>query len=299
MKWSFATIGLVAAGLVGIVIILLFQNLTVNNEEDYYLLKEITEAAMVDAIDLAYYRDTGKLKIVQEKFVENFTRRFAESANILNTQNYSLEFYNIMEYPPKVSVSVKTDIGEYTIFGNHLETQSYSVANSLDAILEIEEIPDDIVERKKCNATKEYYSIPYVEYRNTLYDLKLEKAPIIKPPDDEGDWEAIGISKKGLIINAAQIQYYMDHYDEMYETERGDWVAIDPELSDYISTNNNVEQLKVFEVDGKTKVWWKSTYYCEKGKKFLLQSGRYHPYEQCIIGIIYEVDWHNKDAKCN
>ena len=74
MKWSFASVGLVAAGLVGVVIILLFQNLTVNNEEDYYLLKEILEASMIDSVDLAYYRDTGKLKIVQEKLVENFTR---------------------------------------------------------------------------------------------------------------------------------------------------------------------------------------------------------------------------------
>ena len=61
MKWTFASAGLVAAGMVGVVIILLFQNLTVNNEEDYYLLKEMTEAAMIDSIDLAYYRDSGKL----------------------------------------------------------------------------------------------------------------------------------------------------------------------------------------------------------------------------------------------
>lgn len=299
MKWSFATVGLVAAGLVGVVIILLFQNITVNNEEDYYLLKEITEAAMVDSIDLAYYRDTGKLKMIQEKFVENFTRRFAESSNILNTQNYSLEFYDIMEYPPKVSVSVKTDIGEYTIFGNHLDSQSYSVTNSLDAVIETDEVEEKLVDREKCNVKKVYYSIPYVESSRTLYALSDAKAPIVKPPDDEGNWEALKIIQLGQIINASQINYYMEHYDEMYETERGDWVAVDSELSSYISTNNNVENLETFEENGKTKVVWRATYSCDKGKKFLLQSGRYHPYEQCIIGIIYEIDWHNKDAKCN
>ena len=34
--------------------ILLFQQLTTNNENDYYLLKEVTEAAMIDAIDIPY-----------------------------------------------------------------------------------------------------------------------------------------------------------------------------------------------------------------------------------------------------
>ena len=58
MKWSFAQVGLVAAGLCGIVIIILFQRITTNNEQDYYLLREVTEAAMLDSIDLAYYRDT-------------------------------------------------------------------------------------------------------------------------------------------------------------------------------------------------------------------------------------------------
>ena len=36
--------------------------------KDYYLLKEVTEAAMIDAIDLVYYRQTGDLKIIKEKY---------------------------------------------------------------------------------------------------------------------------------------------------------------------------------------------------------------------------------------
>ena len=56
-------------GIVGLFIIVLFIQLTVNSDEEYYLLKEVTEASMVDAIDLAYYRQTGDLKIVKEKFV--------------------------------------------------------------------------------------------------------------------------------------------------------------------------------------------------------------------------------------
>ena len=183
MKWTFASTGLVAAGLVGVVIILLFQNITVNNEEDYYLLKEISEAAMIDAIDLAHFRDYGKLKIAQEKFVENFTRRFAEAANVINTNNYSLGFYNIMEYPPKTSVNIATNIGEYTIFGNHLQSQEYSVANALDSIIEIEEIEEKIDD---CDVKKTYYSIPQVNYNNGRDNPNFATSSIIKEPEEEG-----------------------------------------------------------------------------------------------------------------
>ena len=79
MKWSFASVGLIVLGLVGLSIIILFQNITTNNENDYYLLKEVTEASMIDAIDMDYYRESGELKIIKDKFVESFTRRFAES----------------------------------------------------------------------------------------------------------------------------------------------------------------------------------------------------------------------------
>lgn len=135
MKWSFAQVGLVAAGLVGVVIILLFKQITTNNEQDYYLLREVAEAAMLDSIDLAYYRDTGEVKMVQEKFVENFTRRYAEAVNYTST-GYTIRFYDIMEMPPKVSIIIETGIGTYTVYGS---AEDYNIANQLDAILEAEE----------------------------------------------------------------------------------------------------------------------------------------------------------------
>ena len=53
---------MIVLGLIGLMIIALFIEITVNSEEEYYLLKETTEASMIDAIDYAYYRDTGELK---------------------------------------------------------------------------------------------------------------------------------------------------------------------------------------------------------------------------------------------
>ena len=70
------------------------------------LLKEITEASMYDSIDKTNYINTGTIKINSEKFIENFTRRFAESAPLSST--YEIRIYDISEYPPKVSLSVNS-----------------------------------------------------------------------------------------------------------------------------------------------------------------------------------------------
>ena len=43
-------------GMTGIVLINMFGQVVVSNEQNYYLLKEITEAAMYDAVDLTAYR---------------------------------------------------------------------------------------------------------------------------------------------------------------------------------------------------------------------------------------------------
>lgn len=132
MKWSFYGVGMIVFGLVGLAIIVLFIQLTVNSDEEYYLLKEVTEASMIDSIDFAYYRYTGNLKIVKEKFAESFFRRFAESTNI-NAQSYDIKISNIVESPPKVSVEITSNLGEKTIYES---TDDYSVYSDLDAILE-------------------------------------------------------------------------------------------------------------------------------------------------------------------
>ena len=90
MKWSFASVATIVLGIFGLFIILLFSEITVSNEQDYYSLKEATEAAMIESVDIAYYRLTGDVKIVKEKFVENFTRRFTE------TSTFSLSFLTYM-----------------------------------------------------------------------------------------------------------------------------------------------------------------------------------------------------------
>lgn len=132
MKWSFHSAWMIILGIIGLAIIVLFIQLTINSDEEYYLLKEITEASMHESLDIAYFRNTGELKIIKEKFVENFYRRFAESTNV-NANSYDIKIYNIVESPPKVSIEIISNLGERTIYNS---TDNYRVYSELDAILE-------------------------------------------------------------------------------------------------------------------------------------------------------------------
>ena len=130
MKESFWGIMILMFGVLSILIIYFFQSVTNTDEHNYTLLKEATEGAMVDAVDLAYYRQTGVVRIDQEKFVENFIRRFAQSAQLSRT--YTIRIHDVSELPPKVSLSVNTN-EDTNVTGELLD---FTISNRLDAILE-------------------------------------------------------------------------------------------------------------------------------------------------------------------
>lgn len=117
-------------GVVSIAFIYFFQTYTNIDEQNYILLKEITEAAMYDAVDLPTYSSTGQVTIRREKFVENFLRRFAESVTLGNT--YVIEIYDVNETPPKVSLKVSTKLQSNVTS----ELMEFDIVNRLDAILE-------------------------------------------------------------------------------------------------------------------------------------------------------------------
>lgn len=132
MKESYWGYWIIVLGIFVIVIMMLLSNVTTTNTQDYYLIKEVTEAAMVDAVDYGYYRESGELRINREKFVENFLRRFAENVTL---STYQIDFYGIYEAPPKVSVKVTTKSNTYQI---STDQQSFDIVNKVDAILELE-----------------------------------------------------------------------------------------------------------------------------------------------------------------
>lgn len=123
---------LILLGVLITIIMMLISNVTTSNTQDYYLIKEVTEASMFDAVDLATYRTTGVLKINQEKFVESFIRRFSQ--NVALTKTYTIEFSDLIEQPPKVSVRVSNSTSVFVIAG---EAKDFDIINRLDAILEL------------------------------------------------------------------------------------------------------------------------------------------------------------------
>lgn len=149
-------------GLLGIVLINVFGQITIKNEEDYYSLKEVTKAAMVDSVD-EYARlygvgkdgitsttdpesmhcasgKPGTIRIIAERFVELFILKFSESVNMPNN-NYTITFNDIDECPPKVTVTVQVQQSFsmiQRIFGRNEETkvEDAEITNVITGILE-------------------------------------------------------------------------------------------------------------------------------------------------------------------
>ncbi len=127
MKEAFWGIFIILLGSIGIVAINLFQSLTVSTDQNYYLMKEVTKAAMADSVDISYYRALGKPRIVKDAFVENLTRRFASSV-ILNS-DYKIVIHDIVEQPPKVSLSLLSNTTD-------LQGEKYNILLNVDSVYE-------------------------------------------------------------------------------------------------------------------------------------------------------------------
>jgi len=138
-------------GLIGIVLINVFGEITIGNEQNYYSLKEVTKAAMLDAVDEHAYLFgigddgvtqtsdpesvhcssgvPGTVRIIKERFVELFLLKFSESVNIDN--DYKIIFNDIDECPPKVTVTV-------------ISTKNYSAIQKIIGVKEKDVYTSDI-----------------------------------------------------------------------------------------------------------------------------------------------------------
>lgn len=130
LRESFWGYGIIVLGIIGILTMWFVANVTRTDENNYNLLKETVESAMLDAVDLAYYRSAGEVKMDEQKFVENFIRRFSENADLSNT--YVIEIYDVNEKPPKVSLKVSSS--KSTSVDGKIE--NFDIVNNIDAILE-------------------------------------------------------------------------------------------------------------------------------------------------------------------
>lgn len=141
MNKGMLAVGIILLALIALNLLNVLSNYSTGSELDYYLLKETTNAAMMDAVDKTYLRTCGLPRIDKERFVESFLYRFA--TNIDASRGYKIGFYDINEVPPKVSVKIDsyTTLG-FNTTGNGSDADAANISTSYDAILETNYITD-------------------------------------------------------------------------------------------------------------------------------------------------------------
>lgn len=146
MKYGFFSMGIILFGIITFAVLFMFESITINNDSEYYVLKESLHAAMLDSIDLKYWKEVDNnyyckdkndetvlvsgLKMSEQKFVEVFTRRFSSMLRN-HASDYDIEFYDIMESPPKATVKIISHTRNYRVVSDDLR-----VVNGLTGILE-------------------------------------------------------------------------------------------------------------------------------------------------------------------
>ena len=142
MNKSILAVGIIFLSLLALLLINVLTNYSTGSELDYYLVKETTEAAMKDSIDMSYYWNCGIYRIDKEKFVESFLYRFADNVDI--TRDYKIGFYDINELPPKVSVKIDS-LTVLSVKDQEGNKDAAQMTTSYDAILETTYKDDNFV----------------------------------------------------------------------------------------------------------------------------------------------------------
>ena len=130
MSKAMSLVGIIMLGVLILAVVNIVTSYSSGNDLDYYLLNETTKAAMIDSVDLGYYRVSGGIiRCDREKFLESFVRRFAESATA--DTDYKIRILDFNETPPKVSIQVGS--GTVATFAG----EQFDIVNRIDAILEV------------------------------------------------------------------------------------------------------------------------------------------------------------------
>lgn len=279
MRWGTGIVGIIVVGLMTFFGIYMILDGTIINEEEYHGLKEAMEGAMYDSIDIDYYHKTGEIKIIKEKFVEDFTRRFTET-NVYRVKGFRLEFYDIIESPPKASVRILGHGNDYTININNNEKDAkivnsvdngdetgYDILNELDAILTYS---------SKHLFTYEYFNFGTItainEYDKTTGITSNGKLPGVqisnlKMPEELQNIYNLSADTLSTICSVKKIEYVetvskanfesgeSNSAKKIFESKKDTWYKTPPSItgtycnintiSKFKYTNSGVEEVKV------------------------------------------------------
>ena len=90
-------IGIILMGIIALLMVNIISNFSSGGELDYYLLKETSDASMIDALDKDFYTNYGLYRIDKEKYAESFIRRFAQGVD--GTRSYQVDIIDVNELP--------------------------------------------------------------------------------------------------------------------------------------------------------------------------------------------------------
>ena len=120
---------LIVLGVAIVGLMISVNGITTTETQDSYAIREIVDASMMEAVDWAYYRDYNEVKIDKEKFMEVFIRRLPTAMGFNDT--YEVNFYEIYEAPPKVSVEIRSNSGT-----NFIQVNGYDSITRIDSIIQ-------------------------------------------------------------------------------------------------------------------------------------------------------------------
>ena len=157
MNKGMLTVGIILLSLIALLMINVLTNYSTGGELDYYLVKETTDSAIEDSLDMTYYRKCGLYRMDKEKFVESFLYRFADNVDI--TRDYKIGFYDINELPPKVSVKIDS-LTVLSVKDERGNADAAQMSTSYDAILETNYKNDEFIKTNLANANSDICKIP-------------------------------------------------------------------------------------------------------------------------------------------
>lgn len=117
----------------------------IDNKNDYVIQNLYDDKIECNSTDYSFCQKVvGEYKISEEVFVESFLRRFAE--NTKGNKNFQVIVKDVIEYPPKVSVEIRT-YSNYNLFDTKEATfdeNDFEISNKIDAIIEENNISGDV-----------------------------------------------------------------------------------------------------------------------------------------------------------
>lgn len=234
MSKAMQLVGIILLSVFTLVIINLMSDVRSTSELDYYLLQELAESSMYDAVDYSYYRDTGLLKVDRDMFLESFNRRFA--ASVTNNRDYNIKIIDFNETPPKVTIEAKAN-SIATVKG-----EAAVITTQVSGILET--IYDDLVMSRG-------------QYKDTFVDTNAPTV-VVNTYDGSSDGTKDYLSKlkEWLTINKGDSIYNDNRKITMTDDYALDKYCIGTLSKSYIQLNESkLENLKCFlDISGKKEV---------------------------------------------